>query len=122
MDSSGVAGALKETGVWTYWTEDWVSFKGTVTDDVANITFSNNAGNWYDTQLFYKIPGKNAGATYKVTLHINNVPKAGRITVFKVCCRLNILLVAFVYNAENKFNSYAGSFGNIKLYGIIARR
>lgn len=81
MDSSGEAGALKETGVWTYWTENWVSFKGTVTDDVANITFSNNSGNWYDTQLFYKIPGKNAGATYKVTLHINNVPKAGRITV-----------------------------------------
>jgi len=81
MDSSGEAGALKETGVGTYWTENWVSFKGTVTDDVANITFSNNSGNWYDTQLFYKIPGKNAGATYKVTLHINNVPKAGRITV-----------------------------------------
>lgn len=81
MDSSGEAGALKETGVWTYWTENWVSFKGTVTDDVANLTFSNNSGNWYDTQLFYKIPGKNAGATYKVTLHINNVPKAGRITV-----------------------------------------
>ncbi len=81
MASSGEGGALNEKGVWTYWTENWVTFKGSVTDDVANITFSNNSGNWYDTQLFYKVPGKNAGASYKVTLHINNVPKAGRITV-----------------------------------------
>lgn len=81
MASSGEGGALNEKGVWTYWTESWVTFRGSVTDDVANITFSNNSGNWYDTQLFYKVPGKNAGASYKVTLHINNVPKAGRITV-----------------------------------------
>lgn len=79
--SGGAGSALAEAGTWAYWTESWVKFSGSVTDGVAKVTFSNNSGNWYDTQLFYKIPNKNAGDAYSVKLHINNVPNAGRVTI-----------------------------------------
>ena len=81
MESTGAEGALKEKGTWTYWTESWVSFSGQVTDDQAKITFGNNTGNWYDTQLFYKVPGKAVGATYTLKLYINNVPNDGRVSI-----------------------------------------
>ncbi|MDE6586003.1 MAG: Ig-like domain-containing protein [Clostridia bacterium] len=81
IGNGGEATALDEMGTWTYWTESWVAFNGTVTDEKANITFSNNTGNWYDTQLFYKMPGKNVGDSYSVKLHFNNIPKEGRVSV-----------------------------------------
>lgn len=83
MNPSGGAGAVKEPGTWTYYISSWVTFegKGSIVDDSATITFGNNAGNWTDTQLFYKVPGKKAGDTYNVILHFDNVPNAGRIQV-----------------------------------------
>ena len=84
MQSSGAGGAISEKGTWTYWTESWVTFNGQVTDDVAKITFSNNSGNWYDTQLFYKVPGKANGDNYTLKLYFDNVPKSGRVTINNV--------------------------------------
>lgn len=81
MSSGGAGGAIKEIGSWTYWTESWVKFSGVVTNDVAKITFSNNSGNWYDTQMYFKVAGKGDSDSYSAKLHINNVPNDGRITV-----------------------------------------
>ncbi len=76
-------GAVQAAGTWTYYISSWVKFSGTgaVPGGKATISFSNNAGNWTDTQLFYKVPGKASGAKYDVKLHINNVPKEGRIQI-----------------------------------------
>lgn len=81
MKPSGAGGAVEEPGSWTYYISSWVAFEGTVSSDVVKVSFSNNTGNWTDTQLFYKVPGKNVGDTYNVKLHINNVPNEGRIQI-----------------------------------------
>ena len=83
MNPSSGNGAVKEPGTWTYYVSSWVIFegKGSIVDDSATISFSNNKGNWTDTQLFYKVPGKKTGDTYSVKLHIDNVPNAGRIQI-----------------------------------------
>ncbi|MDE7167939.1 MAG: Ig-like domain-containing protein [Clostridia bacterium] len=81
MENGGAGMALLEVGTWTYWHESWVAFNGKVTDGVATVTFSNNSGNWYDTQLFYKIPELNKDDKYNAKLHINNVPNKGRVSI-----------------------------------------
>ena len=81
MSNGGAGAALLEVGTWTYWHESWVSFTGSVTDGKATITFSNNTGNWYDTQLFYKVPSLNKDDKYNAKLHINNVPNKGKVSI-----------------------------------------
>lgn len=81
MQGTGAGGATSVVGTWTYWHESWVTFNGSVTDGVADISYSNNSGNWYDTQLFYKTPGKASGSTYSIKLKIKNVPNYGRISI-----------------------------------------
>ena len=71
---------INNPGVWYYWTSDWVVFSGNYKDDAVTVTFSNNAGNWYDTQLFYRAPTAQSGATYDITLTITST-SAGRITI-----------------------------------------
>lgn len=56
-------------GTWGYWTSSWVVFSGNYTNGVVTATFSNNAGNWYDTQLKYKSLHA-TGDTYKLTITI----------------------------------------------------
>ena len=73
--------ALVEVGTWTFWHESWVGFTGSVKDGVATVSYSNNQGNWYDTQVFYKIPSLNKGDKYNAKLHINNVPNDGKVTI-----------------------------------------
>lgn len=92
----GEAAALLESGSWTYWRSPWVTFvkeynggdeydqvSGRVNGKIANLTFSNNSGFWYDTQLWYKTPGKVKGDTYTVKLHLDDFPVAedGAVTI-----------------------------------------
>ena len=70
-------------GLWAYWTETWVIFNGMYEDGIVTATFSNNQGNWYDTQIKYKSLHAN-GETYKIKLHINvngTVTGTGRVTI-----------------------------------------
>ncbi|MDE6505383.1 MAG: Ig-like domain-containing protein [Clostridia bacterium] len=78
-DGNGVK-AQATPGIWTYWTESWVVFSGNFADDKLSIDFSNNAGNWYDTQLFYKAPGLEAGKSYTLTLNIDT-NAGGKVTL-----------------------------------------
>lgn len=90
----GQNAALREAGSWTYWSSTWVTFvnennsgedydgvSGKVIGNKAHVSFKNNAGWWYDTQLWYKLPDAVKDKTYKVTLHIDNIPNDGWITV-----------------------------------------
>lgn len=70
-------------GTWAYWTENWVEFTGVYNDGIVTATFSNNAGNWYDTQLKYKSL-HSVGEKYSIKLHINvdgAVTPPGKITI-----------------------------------------
>ncbi len=90
----GENASLIEAGSWTYWSSTWVTFvteknggedydgvSGKVIGNTAHVTFKNNAGYWYDTQLWYKVPNAVKGKAYSATLHIDNVPNAGWVTV-----------------------------------------
>lgn len=60
-------------GQWYYWSESWVGWAAKHYDgetDKVTATFSNNQGNFYDTQIFYKSCHA-VGETYTVKLHIN---------------------------------------------------
>lgn len=78
-DANG-ATAIAQAGIWTYWCESWVSISGNFADDKLTVEFSNNAGNWYDTQLFYRHPGLENGKLYKLTLALNSTA-GGRVTL-----------------------------------------
>lgn len=81
MDSTGANGAKASPGVWTYWSESWVAVTDkSCIDIVVTLTFSNNSGNWYDTQLFYKSTETIVGNTYKLKVTINSTG-AGRVTL-----------------------------------------
>ena len=83
----GEEAARLEPGAWTYWASTWVTFSGKVVGNKASVSFSNNAGFWYDTQLWYVLPDNSTAGTkkklYTVTVHIENLPEAegGAITV-----------------------------------------
>ena len=81
MASSGENGAKAAPGTWTYWTESWVQVsEHTCNDNVVTLTFSNNSGNWYDTQLFYKSTSNQEGKLYKMTFTVQS-SGSGRVTV-----------------------------------------
>ncbi|MBR1891033.1 MAG: Ig-like domain-containing protein, partial [Clostridia bacterium] len=80
LEFKGETEAVNFPGTWYYWRESWVQFEGNYKDGVVTATFSNNAGNWYDTQLFYEMPGEENGATYEITLKIS-APNEGRVTI-----------------------------------------
>ncbi len=80
VESTGAGGATASAGVWTYWSESWVTFDGKFADNKLTIEFSNNAGNWYDTQIFYKVPGLENGKIYAMTLNIDSNAE-GRVTL-----------------------------------------
>ena len=81
MASSGETGAKTAPGTWTYWTESWVQVsEHTCNDNVVTLTFSNNSGNWYDTQLFYKSTSNQEGKLYKMTFTVQS-SGSGRVTV-----------------------------------------
>ena len=70
-------------GTWAFWSESWVTFTGQYQDGTVTATFSNNAGNFYDTQIKYKSLHEK-GDTYTITLHINvdgTVTGTGRVTI-----------------------------------------
>lgn len=78
--NGGAADAMSNPGEWTYWTESWVTFAGNYANEKLSVSFSNNAGNWYDTQLFYQHPGATAGTAYKITFTITS-SATGKITL-----------------------------------------
>lgn len=77
----GGARAKQTPGIWTYWSESWVSINGEFADGKLTFTFSNNAGNWYDTQLNYRHPGLENGKLYKLQLQITSNADDGRVTL-----------------------------------------
>ncbi len=80
---TGSAGAVSVPGVWTYHASSWVGVtEKTFKDGVLTFTFDNNAGNWDDTQLYYKSPENVAGKTYKMTFDLELSEGAnGRVTI-----------------------------------------
>lgn len=83
-------GAAATPGVWTYHSQDWVTVSEAKVDDgVITISFTNNAGFFYDTQLFYKNPTNVANKTYKVTVTINSTGK-GKVTLNGVVVDLKV--------------------------------
>lgn len=135
MEPTSGDGAVKAAGTWTYYISSWVKFSGTgtVPGGKATITFSNNAGNWTDTQLFYKVPGKAVGDSYDATLHINNVPKDGRIQIGNTAYTLqkgdneiklkitegtgpSIIIIFGVYPEDNRQDIQAAE--NLEIYLI----
>lgn len=88
LNDSGAAGAKAAPGTWTYWTESWVEVTEKLYDNnKVTLTFGNNTGNWYDTQLFYQAPDNAAGKTYKLKVTINSTG-AGRVTISKTVVTL----------------------------------
>lgn len=88
MTAGGAAGAKAAPGTWTYWTESWVEVtEKSCYDNKVTLTFGNNTGNWYDTQLFYQAPDNAAGKTYKLKVTINSTG-AGRVTISKTVVTL----------------------------------
>ncbi|MCH5156624.1 MAG: Ig domain-containing protein [Clostridiales bacterium] len=79
MDAGG-ATAKQTPGIWTYWSSWWVTIDGEFKNDKLTVTFSNNTGNWTDTQLFYKHPGLESGKIYKMQLEIDS-NAGGRVTL-----------------------------------------
>ena len=79
-EKTGAQGAAAAPGIWTYYAESWVAFEGKFEEGVLNVTFSNNSGNWYDTQLFYRDPNAVTGSAYEITLEITS-SAAGRVTI-----------------------------------------
>lgn len=79
MDGGGVQ-ANATAGVWTFWSENWVTVDGKFENEKLNLSFSNNAGNWYDTQIFYRVPGLTDGKIYVLTLNIDS-NASGRVTL-----------------------------------------
>ncbi len=79
MDGNGV-NAIAQAGIWTYWCSSWVNIDGKFADDKLTVEFSNNSGNWYDTQLFYKVPGLESGKIYCLTLAIDSTA-GGKVTL-----------------------------------------
>lgn len=73
-------------GTWVYWKESWVGFTSSYSNGILTATFSNNAGNFYDTQLIYKSLHA-VGETYTIKLHINvdgnatGPDNTGRVTI-----------------------------------------
>ncbi len=78
-DGNGV-NAIAQAGIWTFWSESWVTVDGNFTDNKLTVEFSNNSGNWYDTQLFYRHPGLESGKVYDLVLSINSTA-GGRVTL-----------------------------------------
>ncbi|MCH5351646.1 MAG: hypothetical protein J1F39_06745 [Clostridiales bacterium] len=78
-DANG-ATAKQTPGIWTYWSESWVTVDGEFKDNKLTVSFSNNAGNWYDTQLNYRHPGLVNGTTYKIQLELDSTA-GGRVTL-----------------------------------------
>ena len=66
------ADARIQRGIWTYWTEAWVNINGEFKNNKLDVEFSNNQGNWYDTQLFYRHPGLENGKKYTLQLEITS--------------------------------------------------
>ncbi len=79
MDGNGV-NAIAQAGIWTYWCSSWVNIDGKFADDKLTVEFSNNSGNWYDTQLFYKVPGLESGKIYCLILAIDSTA-GGKVTL-----------------------------------------
>lgn len=79
MDGNGIK-AIAQAGIWTYWCSSWVNMDGLFADDKLTVEFSNNAGNWYDTQLFYKVPALENGKIYSLILAIDS-NASGRVTL-----------------------------------------
>ena len=78
-DGNGVR-AKQNPGVWTYWSESWVVINGAFENNMLTVSFSNNTGNWYDTQLNYRQPGLESGKLYKLQLEIDSTA-GGRVTL-----------------------------------------
>lgn len=71
LEASGAAGAIANPGTWTYWSSAWVGFSAkNYTDGTVYFSFTNNAGNWDDTQLYYREPSAENGKYYEFTLKI----------------------------------------------------
>lgn len=88
MEAGGKDGAKAAPGTWTYWTESWVTVDDKLCDDdTVTLTFSNNTGNWYDTQLFYQSADTVVGKTYKLKVTIDSTG-AGRVTISKTVVTL----------------------------------
>lgn len=79
MDGNGV-NAIAQAGIWTYWCSSWVNIDGKFAEEKLTVEFSNNAGNWYDTQLFYKVPALENGKIYSLVLAIDS-NASGRVTL-----------------------------------------
>lgn len=85
MELGGVATALSTPDKWSYYASDWV-FEGAedklpVYDNGSiKLSFSNNAGEWWATQLAYKQSDLKEGQLYKLTFNINTTA-GGKITV-----------------------------------------
>lgn len=88
MEAGGKDGAKAAPGTWTYWTESWVTVTDKLfDDDTVTLTFNNNTGNWYDTQLFYQSTDTVVGKTYKLKVTIDSTG-AGRVTISKTVITL----------------------------------
>lgn len=83
LAETSASGALAAPGTWTYYRNWYVEVtSATYAADVVSITFSNNAGTWTDTQLFYKNPTLTSGKAYKLTFDANvENDDGGRVTV-----------------------------------------
>ena len=100
-DGQGVQ-AKAQPGIWTYWSENWVTIDGNFENDKLTVTYSNNTGNWYDTQLNYRHPGLTNGQLYDLKLEIDSNAADGRVTlngnVFTILEGKHVYDIVFVEN------------------------
>lgn len=67
-------------GTFTYWVNSWVTATAIGNGDMMKIEFSNNAGNWYDTWIFYDGSANTADELYEMKVQIDS-SSSGRVTI-----------------------------------------
>lgn len=81
ITGGGAEAAAATPGKFFYWHESWVIITDAkFENDIASLAFENNAGNWYDTQIFYVDGSLDADKHYTVSL-VLDVTTAGHVTV-----------------------------------------